>query len=33
MLGISCFYHDAAAALINDGRLITAAEAERFTRR
>ena len=32
ILGISCFYHDAAAALIKDGKLITAAEEERFTR-
>ncbi len=32
ILGISCFYHDAAAALIKDGKLIAAAEEERFTR-
>lgn len=32
ILGISCFYHDAAAALIQDGRLIAAAEEERFSR-
>ena len=32
ILGISCHYHDAAAALIRDGRLIAAAEEERFTR-
>jgi len=32
ILGISCFYHDAAAALIKDGMLIAAAEEERFTR-
>ena len=32
ILGISCFYHDAAAALIKDGQLIAAAEEERFTR-
>jgi len=32
ILGISCFYHDAAAALIKDGELIAAAEEERFTR-
>jgi len=32
ILGISCFYHDAAAALIKDGILIAAAEEERFTR-
>ncbi|MGB8952235.1 MAG: carbamoyltransferase [Candidatus Aminicenantales bacterium] len=33
ILGISCFYHDAAAALIRDGALIAAAEEERFTRK
>lgn len=32
ILGISCFYHDAAAALIKDGKLIAAAEEERFSR-
>jgi len=32
ILGISCFYHDAAAALLRDGILIAAAEEERFTR-
>ncbi|MFC2001449.1 carbamoyltransferase [Chloroflexota bacterium] len=32
ILGISCFYHDAAAALLKDGELIAAAEEERFTR-
>jgi carbamoyltransferase len=32
ILGISCFYHDAAAALIRDGELIAAAEEERFSR-
>ncbi len=32
ILGISCFYHDAAAALLEDGKLIAAAEEERFTR-
>lgn len=32
ILGISCFYHDAAAALIKDGKLVAAAEEERFTR-
>jgi len=32
ILGISCFYHDAAAALLDDGQLIAAAEEERFTR-
>ena len=33
VLGISCFYHDAAAALYRDGALVAAAEEERFTRR
>jgi carbamoyltransferase len=33
ILGISCFYHDAAAALLHDGMLIAAAEEERFSRR
>ena len=32
ILGISCFYHDSAAALIKDGKLIAAAEEERFSR-
>jgi len=32
ILGISCFYHDAAAVLIQDGRIVAAAEEERFTR-
>jgi carbamoyltransferase len=33
ILGISCFYHDAAAALLVDGKLIAAAEEERFSRK
>ena len=33
ILGISCFYHDAAAALLEDGLLVAAAEEERFTRK
>jgi carbamoyltransferase len=33
VLGISCFFHDAAAALIKDGVLVAAAEEERFTRK
>lgn len=33
ILGISCYFHDAAAALLCDGRLIAAAEEERFTRK
>ena len=32
ILGISCYYHDAAAALLRDGQLVVAAEEERFTR-
>jgi carbamoyltransferase len=32
ILGISCYYHDAASALLKDGRLVAAAEEERFTR-
>jgi carbamoyltransferase len=33
ILGISCFFHDAAAALLRDGVLVAAAEEERFTRK
>jgi carbamoyltransferase len=33
ILGISCFYHDSAAALIEDGALVAAAMEERFTRK
>ena len=32
ILGISCFYHDAAAALLIDGKIVAAAQEERFTR-
>ena len=32
ILGISAFYHDSAAALIQDGQIISAAQEERFTR-
>jgi carbamoyltransferase len=32
VLGISAFYHDAAAALVLDGRVVAAAQEERFTR-
>src|SRR5690242_11552283 len=32
-LGISAFYHDSAAALIEDNRIIAAAQEERFTRK
>ena len=33
ILGISAFYHDSAAALVRDGRLVAAAQEERFTRK
>ena len=33
ILGISAFYHDAAAALIKNGEIIAAAQEERFTRK
>ena len=33
VLGISALYHDSAAALIQDGRIVAAAQEERFTRR
>ncbi len=32
ILGISCFYHNSAASLITDGKIVAAAEEERFTR-
>ncbi len=32
VLGISCYYHDAAAALVSDGKIVAAAQEERFTR-
>jgi hypothetical protein len=32
ILGISAFYHDSAAALIQDGHILAAAQEERFTR-
>ena len=32
VLGISAFYHDSAAALVTDGRIVAAAQEERFTR-
>ena len=31
-LGISCYYHDSAAAILNDGKVIAAVEEERFSR-
>ncbi len=33
ILGISAFYHDSAAALVQDGKIISAAQEERFTRK
>ncbi len=33
ILGISAFYHDSAAALIDDGYIVAAAQEERFTRK
>jgi carbamoyltransferase len=33
ILGISCFYHDSAAALIRDGDIVAAAQEERFSRK
>ena len=32
ILGVSCLYHDSAACLIQDGKIIAAAQEERFTR-
>ena len=32
VLGISCHFHDSAAALVRDGQIIAAAEEERFSR-
>ena len=32
VLGLSCFYHDAAACLVRDGRIVAAAQEERFSR-
>ncbi len=32
LLGISCYYHDSAAALVEDGRILAAAQEERFSR-
>ena len=33
ILGISAFYHDSAAALLIDGKIVAAAQEERFTRK
>jgi carbamoyltransferase len=32
ILGISAFYHDSAAALLDGGQIVAAAQEERFTR-
>ena len=32
ILGISAFYHDSAACIIKDGKILVAASEERFTR-
>ncbi|MEE9391164.1 MAG: carbamoyltransferase N-terminal domain-containing protein [Planctomycetota bacterium] len=32
VLGLSCFYHNSAAALVHNGKIVAAAEEERFTR-
>src|SRR5437867_806172 len=33
ILGLSCFYHDSAACVLVDGRIVAAAQEERFTRK
>jgi len=33
ILGISCYYHDSAAAIIQDGKIVAAAQEERFSRK
>jgi hypothetical protein len=33
ILGISAFYHDSAACLVQDGEIVAAAQEERFTRK
>lgn len=33
ILGISCYFHDASAAILRDGHMLAAAEEERFTRK
>lgn len=33
ILGVSCYYHDSAAALIMDGKIVAAAQEERFNRK
>jgi carbamoyltransferase len=33
ILGISAFYHDSAACLVQDGKIVAAAQEKRFTRK
>jgi len=33
ILGISAFYHDSAACIVQDGKIVAAAQEERFTRK
>ena len=33
ILGLSCYYHDSAAALLKNGEIVAAAQEERFTRK
>jgi len=33
ILGISAYYHDSAACLVEDGRIVAAVQEERFTRK
>ncbi len=33
ILGISAFYHDSAACLLRDGKIVAAAQEDRFTRK
>src|SRR3989338_9123485 len=33
ILGFSCYYHDAAATLLKDGKIVAAVQEERFTRK
>ncbi len=32
VLGISCFYHDSAACIVHNGKIVAAAQEERFSR-
>ena len=33
ILGISCYYHDSAASLVKNGKVVAAIEEERFSRK